>query len=362
MIRRVPFALTCLLTAALTTSRQLTAQRISKTRKTQKQQLADPDGKPANMRKKVKVFILLGQSNMLGFGRVAPESKKGTLEHAVKVEKLYPFLVDDAGKWTERKDVRNVRVMVGRGGGMRVFNNEWMTIKGKNIGPEIGIGHHLGNLLDEPVLILKSCIGNRSLGWDLLPPGSKRFERGGKIYAGYKESPAFWDKGTKPKAIGWHAGKQYDDDTANAKRVLRQLKKYYPGARGYEVAGFFWWQGAKDCGNAAHSERYEQNLVRLIKQLRKDFKAPKARFVCATLGHVKKGAGGNNGKVLEAQLAVDGKKGKYKEFRDNVASVYSNPFCHGGSANSHYGGNAKTYMDVGLAMGEAMVELLKKGK
>ena len=47
---------------------------------------------------------------------------------------------------------------------------------------------------------------------------------------------------------------------------------------------------------------------------------------------------------------------------DNVASVYANPFCHGGSANSHYGGNAKTYMDVGLAMGEAMVELLKKGK
>jgi hypothetical protein len=25
------------------------------------------------------------------------------------------------------------------------------------------------------VYILKSCIGNRSLGWDLLPPGSRRF-------------------------------------------------------------------------------------------------------------------------------------------------------------------------------------------
>ena len=115
-------------------------------------------------------------------------------------------------------------------------------------------------------------------------------------------------------------------------------------------------------GNAAHCDRYEQNLVRLIKQLRKDFKAPKAKFVCATLGHVKKGSGGNNGKVLDAQLAVDGKNGKYKEFKGNVASVYANPFCHGGSANGHYGGNAKTYMDVGLAMGEAMVTLLKKGK
>jgi hypothetical protein len=358
MFERVSITLICLLTAALTTNPQITAQKRSKT---QKKQLPDPDGKPASMRKKVKVFILLGQSNMLGAGKVGPESKKGSLQHAIKEESLYPFLVNDAGKWTERKDVRNVRVMVRRGG-MKVFNNEWMTIKSKNIGPEFGIGHHLGNLLKEPVMILKSCIGNRSLGWDLLPPGSEQFEKDGKIYAGYKESPLSWDKGTEPKPIGWYAGKQYDDDIANAKKVLKDLKKYYPGAKGYEIAGFFWWQGAKDCGNAAHSERYEQNLVRLIKHLRKDFKAPKAKFVCSTLGHVKKSAGGNNGKVLKAQLAVDGRKGKYKEFKGNVASVYANPFCHGGSANSHYGGNAKTYMDVGLAMGEAMVGLLKKGK
>ena len=339
---------------------QLAAQKKPKASKAQKQQLPDPDGKSAKMSKKVKVFILLGQSNMLGFGKIGPASNQKSLEYAVKEEGLYPFLVDDDGKWTTRKDVRNVRVMVGRGGGMRVFNNEWMTIKGRNIGPEIGIGHHLGNLIDAPVLILKSCIGNRSLGWDLLPPGSKRFEEGGYVYAGYKDSPDKWKKGTKPKGIRWYAGKQYDDDIANAKKVLKSLKKYYPGGRGFEVAGFFWWQGAKDCGNAAHSARYEQNLVRLIKQLRKDFKAPKAKFVCATLGHVKKKSGGNNGKVLKGQLAVDGKAGKYKEFKGNVASVYAHPLCHGGSANGHYGGNARTYMDVGLAMGAAMVKLLEK--
>lgn len=326
------------------------------------QSLPDPDGKSANLRKKVKVFVLLGQSNMLGFGKVGPADQEGSLEHAVRSEQLYPFLVDDEGKWTERKDVRNVRVMVGRGGGMQVFSNEWMTIQGKHIGPEIGIGHHLGNLLEEPVLILKSCIGNRSLGWDLLPPGSERFEREGRIYAGYKDSPDSWEKGTEPVAIGWYAGKQYDDDIANAKKVLAELDTYYPGAKGYEIAGFFWWQGAKDCGNPAHSERYEENLVRLIDRLREDFDAPKAKFVCATLGHVQKGATGNEGLVLAGQLAVDGETGKYERFRGNVATVYANPFCHGGSANSHYGGNAKTYMDVGLAMGRAMVDLLGKGK
>ncbi|MFT6562438.1 MAG: hypothetical protein ACJAX6_000821, partial [Limisphaerales bacterium] len=33
--------------------------------------LPDPDGKPANMTKPVQVYILLGQSNMLGAGRVS---------------------------------------------------------------------------------------------------------------------------------------------------------------------------------------------------------------------------------------------------------------------------------------------------
>jgi hypothetical protein len=326
-------------------------------------QLPDPDGKPADMSKPVQVYILLGQSNMLGAGKIGPADKDGSLEHAVKEKGKYPYLIDDAANWTERKDVRNVRVMGSGTGNMKVFNNEWMTITGKTIGPEIGIGHYLGQVTDAPVLILKSCIGNRSLGWDLLPPGSPsfEFEDKGKVwhYAGYKESPLRWEKGTQPQPIGWYAGKQYDGDIANAKTVLAELDKYYPGAKGYEIAGFFFWQGDKDRYDAGHASRYEQNLVHLVKQLRKDFDAPNAKFVCATLGQTEKGATGNEGKILEAQLAVDGKTGKYSEFKGNVATVYTHPLSQGGASNSHYGGNAETYMNVGEAMGRAMAELLK---
>jgi len=334
-------------------------------------QLPDPDGKPADMTKPVQVYILLGQSNMVGAGKIKGD-KEGFLTYAVQEKNKYPCLVDDEGNWTERKDVRYVRVMGSGTGQARQFNNEWMTVKGGRIGPELGIGHVMGHVTDAPVMILKSCIGNRSLGWDLLPPGSERYEVEEKdkktgetktfVYAGYKDSPAKWEKGTEPEKIGWYAGMQYDGDVANAKKVLAELDKYYPGAKGYEVAGFFFWQGDKDRYNAAHAGRYEQNLVRFIKQLRKDFNAPKARFVCATLGQTRKGAGDNEGKILEAQLAVDGKTGKYPEFKGNVASVYSNPFCHGGASNGHYGGNAETYMDVGQAMGWAMTELLNKKK
>ncbi len=336
----------------------------------QAKDLPDPDGKPADMTHPVKVFILMGQSNMLGAGKVELGKKggEGTLEQAVKTENLYPFLVDDSGHWTERKDVRNVFVMGSGGpdGKTSVRKNEFLTIKGGKIGPEIGIGHHLGNLLNEPVLILKSCIGNRALGWDLLPPGSKGFEfealdRKTKqmktwTYAGYKESPERWEKGTEPARIAWYAGKQYDGDMARAKQVLENLDTYYPGAKSYDVAGFFWWQGDRDKNDPGHSAMYGRNLVNLVRAVRRDFNAPKAKFVCATLGQTHKDtATGNEKLILDAMFALE----KHPEFKGDAATVYSHPLSMGGASNSHYGGNAKTYMNVGLAMGEAMVELLE---
>jgi hypothetical protein len=338
--------------------------------------------RPADLSKKVQVFILLGQSNMVGLGKVG--GGEIGLEHVVKEKKKYPYLLNEAGEWAERKDVRYARVMSGRGGGMQRFNNEWMTVKTcKTIGPEFGIAKKVGDAVEAPVLLLKSCIGNRSLGWDLLPPGSERYsfvvkDKSGTektlIYPGYKERPDSWemDKAlglkTEPgpwldkktgKPIDWYAGKQWDDDIGYAKTVLAELDKHYPGAKGYEVAGFFFWQGEKDAGNPAHAARYEQNLVRFIKQLRQEFDAPSAKFVLGTLGESVKGSTGNGGLILDAQLAVDGTTGKYPEFKGNVATIYTHPMAQGGSGNGHYGGKAEVYMDVGEAMGAAMVGLLK---
>ena len=45
--------------------------------------LVAPDGKPADMQKKVKVFIIMGQSNTLEMGKVKGD-QEGSLEHAVK--------------------------------------------------------------------------------------------------------------------------------------------------------------------------------------------------------------------------------------------------------------------------------------
>ncbi len=333
-------------------------------------ELPDPDGKPADINKPVKVFIIMGQSNTLEMGRVKGD-KEGTLEYAVKTEKLYPFMVDGAGAWTKRQDVRNVHTMGSGGPGGRggVRRNDWLTVSGGKIGIETGIGHQLGNALDEPVLILKSSIGNRSLGWDLLPPGSPRHEvettdkKTGKnitlVTPAYNDEVRYpsWTKGEvpEPPKHNWHAGLQYDGDVARAKAVLKELDKYYPEGKGYEVAGFLWWQGDKDRYNAAHSAMYEKNLNQLFKALRKEFNAPKAKMVVATLGQTNKDSASGNEKMI-----IDGMFAFAKAHKGEATTVYTHPLSIGSASNAHYGGNAKTYMNVGLGMGKAMVELLKR--
>ena len=306
--------------------------------------------------KKVPFKITYFTNDANGLGWIVRMDRPGTLSTLVKQKGLYPYLINDKGQWVARNDVWYKGVIAAAG-------SRWLGVSGGRIGPEIGFGHAVGNHYDEPVIILKTSQGNRSLSWDFLPPGSERFEYDGMIYAAYKESPLSWEKGTDPKPIEWYAGKQYDDCFDAAHEVLENFDKQFPHwkGRGYQIEGFGWWQGDKDRYNEGHALQYEKNLVHLIKTLRREFKAPNAKFVLATLGQTAKDtAQGNEKLILEAQLAVDGNTGKYTEFKGNVATVYTHPLSQGGASNSHYNGNSQTYMDVGLAMGAAMVELNKQ--
>ena len=305
--------------------------------------------------KKVPFKITYFTGNANGLGWTARLDVPGSLKTLVKFGGKYPYLMNDKGQWTARDDVYYRGVVTATG-------SRWLGVAGGRIGPELGFGHSVGEAIDEPVLVLKTSQGNRSLGWDFLPPGSKQYEYDGKIYAGYQESPLSWDKGSKPEPINWYAGKQYDECFKAAHEVLDNFDAQFPHwkGRGYEIAGFAWWQGDKDRYNLAHAKKYEENLVHLIKTLRREFKAPKAKFIVATLGQTAKDSADVNEKlILDAQLAVDGAAGKYPDFKGNVGTVFTHPLSQGGASNSHYNGNAQTYMDVGLAMGEAMVRLLQ---
>jgi len=306
------------------------------------EKLPDPDGKEADMSKPVQVFILMGQSNMLGFGKtdqlksLAPDQ--------------YPYLVDDEGNWTTRKDVRNVFYSNGS-----LKTNDWLAGSNRNkFGPELGIGNILGEAMDAPVMILKSCVGNRALGWDLLPPSAEGTGTKGLSYRQFIDpetnEPKDYEEGVLVKnkkgqmAPPWYAGKQYDTDIGAVREALKDLETFYPDAKGYEVAGFFWWQGCSE--GKGNPETYDKNLAYLFNDLKKEFNAPNAKFVGATLGEHDK----------DAPLAQ--KMFAFADSEKDAEFFFSNPVSKGGSCG-HYGGDAETYMNVGEGMGKLMVELLK---
>jgi alpha-galactosidase len=310
-------------------------------------------------------------------GWIARMDIPGTLKSVVKYDGKFKYLVDDKGQFVPRDDVYYKGVVTATG-------DKWLDIgcgaSAGSIGPELGFGHMVGNFHDEPVLLLKASQGNRSLGWDFLPPGSEGFELADEegttwVYAGYKQSPERWKKGDEPKPIEWYAGKQYDECFDAAKEVLAKFDEKFPHwkGRGYEIAGFGWWQGHKDGGEqgkgkaGAHAARYEQNLAHLIKTLRKEFNAPNAPFVVATCGF-NGGEGWEPGSsadtIFKAQMNV-GDPAKHPDFAATVKSVDTRPFYRAPEVSPrnqsfHYHGNAETYMLVGEGMGKAMVELQKK--
>eukprot|EP01052_Picozoa_sp_SAG31_P017112 SAG31_NODE_1158_length_9605_cov_2.788555_3_plen_200_part_00 len=146
---------------------------------------------------------------MLGMAKIGdlsdPSAKKNSLASAVTAGK-YPYLYDKATKnWTTSTTVRNVFVMGSGGVGTSLTQtNSWMNggmgHRG-SVGPELGIGGMLEASIQKPIMLLKSCIGDRALGWDILPPGSKSFECNNYTYAGYHQSPNKWPVGTTPVCL-----------------------------------------------------------------------------------------------------------------------------------------------------------------
>jgi hypothetical protein len=282
----------------------------------------------------------------------------GDLRFVVNELGRFPHLIDKEGNWTERHDVMLNNAYMGKGNSKPLSPG---TI-GKAFGPELGFGYVMGTYHDEPVIVIKADIGNRSLGWDILPPGSERYTFEGREYPGYGEALDADGKVVKAAEGAWYAGKQYDDYTAAIRAVLDNFSGKYPeyAEQGFEVAGFIWFQGHKDAGSAAHTAKYEENLANLIRAWRKEFNAPEAKWAIAT-GCGSQGDEGNAKLVFEAQLNV-ADPARHPEFAGNVKTIDTRPFWRDATVSPmnqgyHYNHNAETYMLVGDALGRAMVEL-----
>jgi len=263
---------------------------------------------------------------------------RGDLVTLTRKDGKFQYLVDDEGKWIARQDVSytDPRLFPERPCSplSATSNNS------KSIGPEVGFGFVMGTFHDEQVLLIKTANGNRSLNWDFRPPSSGR-----------SEPPSEWE------------GLEYRLMVEGVRKTLADIDKIIPGyaGQGYEVAGFGWFQGHKDSGST--KEAYEQNLVNLINDLRKEFNAPKMRAVVATVGfHGYRLAQGPWKGVWEAQMAVGDPK-QHPEFAGTVASVDTRDFWREVAESPrgqdyHYNRNPETYLLTGEAMGRAMVRML----
>ena len=293
---------------------------------------------------KVKVFVLSGQSNMVGFGQVTnPKNQRGTMEFYTKeFPDKYGHLMGRRGKPEERKDVWVVSLG-------QVEKSGWLTTgfgKSDNqIGPEYAFGQVIGDYFEDPVVLIKVAWGGRSLFHNFLPPSAED----------YPEPEKDGDKGF-----------EYHELVRQVKLVTSDLKEYFPKYRGggYELLGLGWHQGWNDRVSKKGVEIYEGNLVHLVEDLRKDLEAEDLPFVVANTGmqskqnyagRVKKKAE----EFMDSQLAIT-KKRKYQNIGGVDTREFWRPVEESPSGqNYHWNQNWESYFLIGEAMGNEMLKFLE---
>jgi alpha-galactosidase len=291
--------------------------------------------------KPLKVFILAGQSNMEGHAEIR------TFDYIGRDPLTAPLL----------KEMRNPD------GTPRVCDRVWMsyltgpydgsangeglgkltagfgergnqpTKIGRKIGPEFTFGIYMEKELKEPILIIKTAWGGRSLNTEFRPPSAGQYKLP-------KEVQDQWDKHPQgahgiPK-IEDRKKWQDDKDAASGvfyrmmiehvQRVLADPKRVcpeYDQKVGFELAGFVWLQGFNDLVDGqtypnGNYDEYSRLLSHFIRDVRKDLSAPKMPFVIGVLGV----DGEKNVNFRKAMAAP----ADMPEFKGNVIAVDTAPF------------------------------------
>ena len=285
---------------------------------------------------KVRVFVLAGQSNMQGYGKIEDsENDQGTLVHILESDEVgyWPEL-GEVGDWTALNDA------------YIYFENNGDTIRdnitvgqgaySNLIGPELMFAHELDAYYDDPILIIKTAWGGLSLAEDFRPPSAA---------------------GT--------TGAYYEDMIETAYEVTQNLGAEFPelGITDFEISGFAWFQGWNDGASPEFLEEYEENLNYLINDVRSDFGNMDMPVVVANSGH--------GGFVLSNDLWVQNIQNIVSVAQENVGC---NDTMYGGTvgfrdtkqfyidveqspdnAIHHFHNNALTFLNVGKALGEEMI-------
>ena len=189
---------------------------------------AQNNDNPISGKKKIKVFILSGQSNMGGWGNSLELTD--SLRYGTENKLMF-----ENGKWQKLKPHRKTNTKQKEGFGMTEFN----------FGPEISFANELTKAYpNETIGIIKSSTGGTGiLAW----------------------SPNW----TKEQADRTNDGRKGD-----LYKVLIDEVKAAQKEADIEIVGFLWQQGGKDMTQVSLGKEYFENLKSLIEGLRKDLNLP----------------------------------------------------------------------------------------
>jgi len=301
---------------------------------------------PYALAKPLKVFILAGQSNMEGHAAIS------TFDYIGKDPLTAPLL----------KEMRNLD------GSPRVCDQVWMSYLtgpydgsangeglGKltagfgargdqptkmcsNIGPEFTFGIYIEKELNEPILIIKTAWGGRSLNTEFRPPSAGPYmlpqviqEEWDRHPQGAHGIPKLEDRKKWRAEKDAASGAFYRMMIDHVKMVLADPKRVCPAydtKNGYELAGFVWLQGFNDLVDGTtypgpdkpgKYDLYSDLLAQFIRDVRKDLSAPKMPFVIGVLGV----GGMGDHQVFRKAMAAPADR---PEFRGNVVAVETAPF------------------------------------
>jgi hypothetical protein len=209
-----------------------------------------------------KIFLLGGQSNMLGRKKVK------------KLKSPYDVPFQQVRMWNN--STKDWEPLHERG----VSSKE-------RFGPEASFGHAIAEILPgEDIRLVKYAASGTALYNDWSP---------------------------KMK------GKQYQEFMNTVKAALSELKT---SGTNYEVAGMMWLQGESDA-HEGKADAYAKNLTEFIIHLRTQFKTPKMPFVIA---RVRSYYGGKNGQakiVRAAQVKVAESAGNAAWFNTDDCSMFN---------------------------------------
>ncbi len=287
--------------------------------------------------KPLRVFILAGQSNMEGHAKIE------TFDYLADDPATVPLLAqmrDDQGRprvcegaWisylTGNED------NAGEGFGLLTAgygSRREPTQDGGKIGPEFTFGITMDAAFDEPVLLIKTAWGGKSLHTDFRPPSAGPYvfrpeqlnqlrKRGKDVAASEAEKAA-------------QTGVYYRLMIAHVQKVLSDIPRVcpaYDAKQGFEISGFVWFQGWNDLvDSGVYPERmgpggydaYSDVLGHFIRDVRRDLNVPQLPFVIGVLGVDGDQA---NPQTVEFRKAMAA-PAAWPEFGGTVAAVETAPF------------------------------------